>query len=128
VRKNFRHLFDEKKVFGVYTDELFVAVMVSAVLLLPFYTVAYYSSGFLNRFGGLGFVVALFLLSASIVSLMKFLRGNEDKTFYVKIAGRNEKPKTLKGRLARLVVMLLVIDKIAGRKAVKVKKTRNYSP
>ncbi|ADU97708.1 hypothetical protein Theam_1752 (plasmid) [Thermovibrio ammonificans HB-1] len=127
MKKNFKYLFEDKKIFGFYTDELSVALLAGIAVALPVY--AFSSDSDLVIFRKLGgfFLLSIIAFVASVVlSTMRAVRGNDDKTFYVKLLGRDESPKTLKGKFAKFVLYLIVVDKVKGKE--RITKTRDYSP
>ena len=126
MRKNFRQLFEERKIFGFYNDELFVAFLVSRVVGLPFYAFFYSSSGAVQKIGLPVFLLTVVVVFSTILGIMKAVRGNMNRSFYARVAGRGEKPKTLKGYLAVAVLYLIAFDRLFGKN--RVVKTRNYSP
>ena len=127
MKKNFKYLFEDRKVFGFYSDEIFIAVIVGVFVSAPIYlATSYMGIRVLEKLGGLLFLVVFLIASSAVLSTMKLVRGNDDKTFYVKVLGRNEGPKTFKGRLARLALYLMAFDKLIGK--FRITKTRNYSP
>lgn|GEM_PF-6277590 len=127
MKKNFKYLFEDRKIFGFYTDELFIAFIVGLLLSAPVYLAAYYSGiRIFNRFGGLILVVLTFLVASAVLSTLRLVRGSDDKTFYVKLLGRNENPRTFRGKFARLALYLMTLEKLGGRE--KIVRTRNYSP
>ena len=126
MKKNFKHLFDDKKIFGFYSDELFVAVIVGLSTAVPVYMVAYNSHGILGRLGGLLLLLITGIVAGTVLSTMKLVRGNDDKTFYVKIIGRNEEPKSFKGLVTKIILYLMAFDRLKGKNGIK--KTQNYSP
>lgn len=126
MRRNFGRLFEEKKVFGFYSDEIFVAFLVSLVVGLPFYAFFYSSSGAVQKVGLPVFLLTVAIVFSTVLGVMKAVRGNMTRTFYARVAGRGEKPKTLKGYFAVAVLYLIAFDRLFGKN--RVVKTRNYSP
>lgn len=126
MRTNFRHLFEERKVFGFYSDEIFVAFLVSLVAGLPFYSLFYSSSGTVQKVGLPVFLLTVAAVFGSILGIMRAVRGKMNRSFYARVAGRGEKPKTVKGYLAVAVLYLIAFDRLFGKN--RVVKTRNYSP
>ena len=127
MRKNFKYLFEDRKIFGFYSDELFVAALVGFFFAAPVYLVSYYADvRVLQKLGGLLLVAVLVAVALVVLSVMKVVRGSDDKTFYVKLVGRNEAPKTLKGRLTKVVLYLMAFERLKGKG--KITRTRNYSP
>ncbi len=126
MRRNFKHLFDDKKIFGFYSDEVFVSVIAGFVVAVPFYVIFYGSGGVFDRFGGFLFLLVVAVVAATVLSTMKLVRGNNTKVFYARVLGRNEKAKTFKGMVTKAVLYLMAVDKIFGKN--RITKTQNYSP
>ena len=126
MKKNFKHLFDDKKFLGFYSDELFVALIVGMATSIPVYIFSYNSHGLIGRLGGLVLVAITGIVAGAVLSTMKLVRGDDDKKFYVKIVGRNENPKTFKGMVTKFILYLMAFDKLKGKNSIK--KTQNYSP
>ena len=126
MRTNFRRLFEESKIFGFYSDELFVAFIVSLVAGFPFYLATYYSSGTVQKLGLPVFLLTVLTVFSAVLGIMKTVRGGRNRSFYAKVAGRGERPRTFKGYLALFVLYLIAFDRIVGKN--RVVKTRNYSP
>ena len=72
------------------------------------------------------FLLTVAIVFSTVLGVMKAVRGNMTRTFYARVAGRGEKPKTLKGYFAVAVLYLIAFDRLFGKN--RVVKTRNYSP
>ena len=129
MRRNFKTLFEENRIFGFYTDEFFTAFLVGFIVAVPIYLTFSNMNGLISKIGSLSIFIVTALVAFAILGVIKAVRKDETKSFYVKLIGRELRAESMRGKFAKAIIYLIAFEHVVGKKkSQKVTKTKNYSP